>query len=116
MNTHNRDHITYLEDMHTSMERVIEYIADHSFNTFRNDQKTVDAVIRNFEIIGEDSKNVPDHLKEKYQTLPWEEMYRLRNKASHEYFGIDFEIIWDIANHHLPKNLRTLESILEKEK
>ncbi|MCY7421650.1 MAG: DUF86 domain-containing protein [Chitinophagaceae bacterium] len=53
--------------------------------------------MRNLEIIGEASKNLPQSLKDKYPQVPWEEMYRLRNRISHEYFGIDYEIIWDIS-------------------
>jgi uncharacterized protein with HEPN domain len=59
---------------------------------------------------------LPKELKEKYTTVPWDEMYRLRNRISHEYFGIDYEIIWDIATKHLPKNLNDLIEILEFEK
>ena len=99
-----------------SMKRVQEYITGLNITRFKQDYKTVDAVMRNFEIIGEASKNLPAGLKEKYSELPWEEMYRLRNKASHEYFGVDYEIIWDIATRHLPKNQKDLEAIIKKEK
>jgi uncharacterized protein with HEPN domain len=51
----------------------------------------------------------------KYQSVPWEEMYRLRNKITHEYFGIDYEIIWDIANNYIPDNLEDLNEILKQE-
>jgi len=74
------------------MERVQEYITDLDFQKFKWDYKTVDAVIRNFEIIGEATKNLPSELKEKYPNIPWEEMYRLRNRISHEYFGVDYGI------------------------
>jgi len=92
-----RDPILYLEDIVLSMQRVKEYIGELSFQDFKWDYKTVDAVIRNFEIIGEASKNLPAEIKEKYENVPWDEMYRLRNRISHEYFGIDCEIIWSIA-------------------
>jgi uncharacterized protein with HEPN domain len=55
-------------------------------------------------------------LKEKYSDIPWEEMYRLRNKASHEYFGLDYEIIWDITTQYLPDDQKNLEKVIEKEK
>ena len=63
-------------------------------------------------MIGEASKNLPSEFKEKYPEMPWIEMYLLRNKVSHEYFGIDFEIIWDVATNHLPENKKQLEHIL----
>lgn len=98
------------------MERVQEYIAGLDFQSFKRDYKTVDAVIRNFEIIGEATKNLSQEIKEKHIDVPWEEMYRLRNRITHEYFGIDYEIIWDIATKHLPKNQQDLAEILEYEK
>ena len=110
-----RDPILYLEDIVLSMQRVQEYIRDLDFQHFKWDYKTVDAVIRNFEIIGEASKNLPDRVKEKYTHVPWEEMYRLRNRISHEYFGIDYDIIWEIATMYLPKNLADILVILETE-
>jgi len=90
----------YLEDLLIAMTRIAEYIEGYSFPEFKRDYKTVDAVIRNFEIIGEAAKNLPDHLKQKYNDVPWDEMYLLRNKVSHEYFGVDYEIIWDVASNH----------------
>ena len=80
------------------------------------DYKTVDAVIRNFEVIGEASKNLPGELKEKYDEVPWQEMYLLRNRVTHEYFGVDYEIIWDIAKNYLPENKSQIENIINKEK
>jgi len=88
-----RDPILYLEDIDLSMKRVQEYIRGLDFQHFKWDYKTVDAVIRNFEIIGEASKNLPIELKDKYSNIPWEEMYRLRKRISQEYFGIDYEIL-----------------------
>jgi uncharacterized protein with HEPN domain len=64
----------------------------------------VDAVIRNFEVIGEASKNMPKEIKVKYPMVSWEEMYLMRNKISHEYFGIDYEILWDVASNYLQEN------------
>jgi len=106
----------YLDDLSIAMARISEYIEGVSFNDFKKDYKTVDAVIRNFEIIGEASKNIPESVKIKCQEVPWAEMYSLRNKISHEYFGIDYEIIWDIAMNYLPQNLVQINEIIEKEK
>lgn len=109
----NRIYTLFLEDMLVSMERINEYISGKEFISFKQDYKTIDAVIRNFEIIGEASKNIPNEIKEKYPQIPWEEMYYLRNKISHEYFGIDFEIIWDIATNFLPDNYNNLVKIIK---
>ena len=97
------------------MERVQEYIAGLDLQQFREDYKTVDAVIRNFEIIGEASKNVSKVIKDNYIHIPWEEMYRLRNRISHEYFGVDHRIIWEIATIQLPVNHRDIVEIIKNE-
>lgn len=106
----------YLEDLLLAMNRIAEYIEGMSFIDFKRDYKTVDAVIRNFEIIGEAAKNISSEIKEKHTEVPWAEMYLLRNKVSHEYFGVDYEIIWDVASHYLPDNKTQIENILLLEK
>ncbi|MDO9254712.1 MAG: DUF86 domain-containing protein [Bacteroidales bacterium] len=116
MKKENRSYRMFLEDMHLAMSRIAEYINGLTFIQFKHDYKTVDAVIRNFEIIGEASRNVPVEIKEKYPNVPWSEMYLLRNKVSHEYFGVDYEIIWDIAINYLPENQLQIEEVLRSEK
>lgn len=112
----NRTYRMYLEDIQIAMNRISEYIHGLTFIEFKCDYKTVDAVIRNFEIIGEASKSLPTEFKEKHTEIPWDEMYLLRNKVSHEYFGVDYEIIWDVASNYLPENRQQIDKILTKEK
>jgi uncharacterized protein with HEPN domain len=81
MNKENRTNIMYLENILLAINRISEYINSFYFQMFKQDFKTVDAVIRNFEIVGEASKNLPDIIKEKYPEVPWSEMYSLRNKV-----------------------------------
>jgi uncharacterized protein with HEPN domain len=104
MKKESRQYKLYLEDILFAMDRIAEYIDDMTYSQFQNDQKTIDAVIRNFEIIGEASNKIPNEVKQKHIDIPWDEMYLMRNKISHEYFGIDLEIIWDVAVNHLPTN------------
>ena len=112
MKKEDRAYKMYLEDIQLSMTRIAEYIEGFTFVEFKKDYKTVDAVIRNFEIIGEASKSLPLEIKRKYTDVPWDEMYSLRNKISHEYFGVDYEIIWDIASNYLPQNSQQIDQIL----
>ena len=116
MKERNRNYLMYLEDIITSIDRIAEYIDGLSFDEFKKDYKTVDAVIRNFEVIGEAAKNLPFEIRSKYEDVPWDEMYLLRNKVSHEYFGIDYEMVWEIAKKNLPKNIEDFRKIIEKEK
>ena len=116
MKKEKRTYLLYLDDIQTAMARIADYIKDYSFIDFKRDYKTVDAVIRNFVIIGEASKNLPIEIKSKYPQVPWEEMYLLRNKVSHEDFGVDYEIIWDVATNYLFKNKLQIDLILDQEK
>ena len=113
MKKEERTYQMYLLDMQLAMNRISEYIEGYDFNSFRQDYKTVDAVIRNFEVIGEAAKNLPGEVKEKHPEIPWQEMYYLRNKVSHEYFGIDYEIIWDVATNYLPDNKKQIDRIID---
>jgi len=106
----------YLEDMQLAMSRIAEYLEGYDFKRFKKDYKTVDAVIRNFEILGEASRTLDDEIKNKYPEVPWREMYYLRNRVTHEYFGVDYEIIWDVAINHLPNNKLQIDAILSKER
>ena len=93
----------YLEDILTSISRIEEYTQKLSFENFRSDQKTVDAVVRNLEVIGEAAKNIPESFTGKHSDLPWREMVSMRNKIIHEYFGIDINILWQTIKEDLPK-------------
>ena len=114
MKKEDRNYLMYLEDIVRSMSRIAEYIEGYTFDQFKKDYKTVDAVIRNFEIIGEAAKNTSTEIKTKYPDVPWDEMYLLRNKVTHEYFGIDYEIIWDVITNHLPNNKNQVQEIIEQ--
>jgi uncharacterized protein with HEPN domain len=116
MNPNERKFSFYLEDILTSLKRIEEYLGDLDFVGFKRNYLIVDGVIRNFEIIGEAAKHIPDFFREKYPEIPFEKMYGLRSIITHEYFGIDYEIIWEIAKNELPKNLQDLERIIEIEK
>jgi len=111
-----RSYKLFLDDIQTAMSRIAEYIEGYDFERFKRDYKTVDAVIRNFEIIGEASGKLDDKMKEKYPDVPWKEMYYLRNRVSDEYFGVDYEIIWDVATNYLPENKNQIDQIIDKEK
>lgn len=115
MNPKNRKYDFYLEDILISMKRIAEYIGELQFTQFKQNYMVVDAVIRNFEIIGEASKHIPVEITEKYPKIPWKKMYGLRNIITHEYFGVDYEMIWEIATNDLPKNCKDLEMLIKTE-
>jgi len=76
---------------------------DHmSFDAFTKDEKTIFAVVRGLEIIGEAVKHVPPQIRQKYPEIPWREIAGMRDKVIHEYFGVDLEIIWNVVKEKIP--------------
>ncbi len=115
MNPKDRKYKFYLDDILLSMDRIAEYINGLEFKQFKQQYMIVDAVVRNFEIIGEASKHIPLEITSKYPSIPWKKMYGIRNIITHEYFGIDYEVIWEIAKNDLPLNRIELIKLIEKE-
>jgi len=113
--TGEREYLFYLQDMEDSMRHIFEFTKGMDFSTFKRNRLVVDAVIRNFEIIGEASKNVPENIKTKFPNIPWKNMYKLRNIISHDYFGIDYEVVWKIITEYLPENYAELCQVIEIE-
>ena len=91
-----------LSDMLEAIDRIKQYTDGISFETFSSDQKTIDAVARNLEIIGEAANRLPDDFKEKHSEIEWYKVVGLRHRIIHEYFGIDLEIIWQLVHADLP--------------
>ncbi len=84
----------YISDIRDAIARVEDYTNGFIFETFRDDSKTIDAVIRNFEIMGEAAAHAPEEFKKQHPEIPWAKVIGMRNKVAHEYFGVDAEIIW----------------------
>jgi len=91
-----------LEDIKESARRIGKYIAGMDYQGFLEDLKTQDAVVRNIEIIGEAVKKLPKSFTSKHPGMPWKEMAGTRDKLIHDYFGVNYDILWDIANNELP--------------
>jgi len=108
-----RTPILLLEDILDSAKRIIEYTQGMTSEDFSKDNKTVDAVIRNFEIIGEASHLLPDQLKESYSSVDWFRIRGFRNRIVHDYFGVDIEIVWKISCEQIPELVTNIENILQ---
>ncbi len=101
-----------LTDMLEAVSSIFEYVGTMDFNSFINDKKTIDAVVRNFEIIGEASKMISEDTKTFYPMIEWREMTDFRNVLIHNYFGIDYTILWDAINNMLPFNYEMLKRVI----
>jgi len=82
------------------------------FPTWKNDQKTIDAVIRNFEIIGEAANHIQPEIQSQFSNIPWVQLKGIRNILIHEYFGVDIEVIWETIQNDLPPLQKNLSSLL----
>jgi len=106
-----RDNHLLVLDMLESAYRIQSYTEKLNYEEFIEDQKTLDAVVRNFEILGEASTRIlPDFQVENPQ-IPWKRLKGYRNRLIHEYFGVDFQIVWEIIQEDLSKLIEELEEI-----
>jgi uncharacterized protein with HEPN domain len=97
-----QDILDYVNDILVSIQDVEEFTAGITFEEFLNDRKTTKAVIRSLEVLGEASKKISDDFKDQYPQIPWKRMTGMRDKLIHEYFGVDLEIVWNVAKEELP--------------
>lgn len=108
-----RDITDYLQDILDAINDVEIFTASITYEQFTKDRKTLNAVVRSIEVIGEASKRLPDTLKAKYSELPWREITGMRDKLIHAYFGIDTETIWQTAKEDIPSMKKSIKKMIE---
>lgn len=101
-----------VEDMLEAIERICRYTDGMSHDQFVEDDRTIDAVVRNLEILGEAAKRIPAAIVQSHPELPWSRMYDMRNILVHEYHSVDPSIIFDSCRTDLPPLVGPLRSIL----
>jgi uncharacterized protein with HEPN domain len=109
-----RDSRVYLEDVLDAAAKIRSYVAGLGFASFQADGRTVDAVVRNLEIIGEAIKQLPEELRAIHPEVEWKKVAGLRDILIHHYFGIDVEIIWDVVQHKLPDLEAKVSQVLKR--
>jgi uncharacterized protein with HEPN domain len=109
-----RNYILFLEDISLRIEKVDSFIGDMTYDEFVKDDKTVSACIREIEVIGEATKQIPKEITDRFQDLPWSLMAKMRDKLIHWYFEIDEEIVWNVAKDKLPSIKIQIDSIIKE--
>lgn len=104
-----------LLDILESIEKIKNYTSGFSFQDFIEDSKTCDAVIRNFEIIGEAANRLPEEIKEKHQEINWFRIRGFRNRIVHDYMGIDYSIVWSIIENDLESLSGEISKVINSE-
>jgi len=97
-----REVIDFLEDTLNAMEKAELFITDMTYEEFLKDEKTIFAVIRAIEVIGEALKHVPSELRQKFSDIPWRDITGMRDILVHEYFGVDLETVWETVKTDIP--------------
>jgi len=108
-----RNYRLYISDILECIRKIGEFTRGMDLDSFAKDDMVSSAVILKIIMIGEAAKNVPEEIRVKYPELPWRDMAAIRDKVMHCYFGIDFEIVWEVVKNQLPKLELKVPKILE---
>ena len=116
MSENRRDYVLFLEDVMGAIEKIERYVRTMDYSKFSENDMAVDAVVRNFEIIGEAINSLPEEIKSKYPDVEWKEAVGFRNILIHNYFGVDLEAIWDTISKNIPMLKQHVGEVLVREK
>ena len=109
-----RDVADYLEDALDAMEKAEAFVSNMSYEQFAVDDKTVYAVVRAVEIVGEAVKHIHQDFRRAFTDIPWRDMAGMRDMLIHEYFGVDLETVWNTVKVDISKLKGPLRQVLEK--
>lgn len=106
----NREYADFLKDMLDNAQRAIQFTKGMDYKSFAEDDKTVYAVVRAVEIIGEAAVKISEEVRSQYPRVPWREVKGMRNKLVHHYFGINMEVVWQTVQEDLPMLIDALKN------
>lgn len=104
----------YLADIVEAMENAQRFVEGMSFVDFCKDVKTIYAVIRAIEVIGEAVKNIPDDFRAQHPDIPWRSMAGMRDKVAHAYFSVSLERVWEVIQKDIPDLKPRFKAMLEQ--
>ena len=104
----------YLHDMLENAEKALDFVGGMELDQFFEDEKTSYAVVRALEIIGEAARKIPEEVRASIPEVQWREISAMRNKLTHEYFGINMKVVWRTVREDLPPLIDELNKFLKK--
>ena len=116
MSDKHRSHLHYFEDIIRAITKIESYVSDITYDEFCQNPMMVDAVIRNFEIIGEAANKISSDIRDKYRQVEWRQIIGFRNVLIHDYFEVDIEAVWDTIEKNIPILKKHIQQVYESEK
>lgn len=111
--TATRSYVDFLDDIRTSAVKAQAFVAGMSYDTFTADEKTVFAVVRALEIIGEAAKRIPNAMRDQYPEIPWRAMAGIRDKLIHDYVSVNLAVVWKTVEEDLPSLVPQMEQMIQ---
>ncbi|AJE02230.1 HepT-like ribonuclease domain-containing protein [Geobacter pickeringii] len=114
MSKKGREITDYLNDILGSINDVKEFVSGMTYDAFAADKKTVNAVIRSLEVLGEATKHVPASFRNRHPNIPWNKMAGMRDVLIHDYMGVDLKTVWKVAQERLPEIKPLVEGVVSE--
>lgn len=106
--------LDYLLDMREALSDIHDFTLGMSFEAFRSDKKTLNAVLRSLEVLGEAAGKIPAEVRGPHPNFPWSDMVGMRNRLIHEYFGVDIAIVWQTVIEDLPPLASEMDQLIQE--
>lgn len=108
-----REYTDYINDIYDSIKKIEKFTEHMKFAQFEGDDKTILAVVKALEIIGEAVKKIPASIRNKYPQIPWKKISGMRDKLVHEYFSVNIKVVWKTIKEDIPPIKPLIHEILK---